>query len=168
MNISIADIATLLTITLVAVGFISWLTRRWINELIEKQVQPQLDSDSESMRLAGLVAEHSRDAALAAQQAALEARDADRYRMSKVAAFFAGIGKVLSVYPAASASLLNFGVVLAAFFGLHVTGDQLMYVVGVVTVLFGSVVHSNVTPLARPSVEPVEIVEIVNEKESNG
>ena len=52
-------------------------------------------------------------------------------------------------YPAYSAALLNTAVVLAAHFGWHVTADQLVAYVAVLNVLFGAIVHANVTPVAK-------------------
>ena len=67
--------------------------------------------------------------------------------MTKLATALAFIPHVLSAYPALSAALVNIAVVIAAYCGLHITGQELIYMVGVVTALSGAVVHSNVTPL---------------------
>lgn len=65
--------------------------------------------------------------------------------MAKIKAAFG----LLKMYPAMSAALLNVGVMLAGYLGLHITPDQLVYYIGVSMVLFGAIVHSNVKPLAK-------------------
>lgn len=59
------------------------------------------------------------------------------------------ISQVLRMYPALSAAAVNIAVTAAAYAGLHITGEQLIYVMGAVTALFGMLVHSNVTPVAK-------------------
>ena len=59
------------------------------------------------------------------------------------------IKNLLKTYPALSAALVNFGVFAAGYFGLHITADQLVAAVGVLDVLFGLIVHSNVIPVAK-------------------
>lgn len=69
--------------------------------------------------------------------------------MNKLATSLALIPHLLSTYPALSSALLNIGVSVAAYYGLNISGPDLLYMMGVVTTLFGAVVHSNVTPLAK-------------------
>lgn len=69
--------------------------------------------------------------------------------MTKLVSALASIQKLLKDYPALSAALVNVGVVLAAYFGLHITADQLVGFVAVANVLFGIIVHSNVTPVNK-------------------
>jgi len=75
--------------------------------------------------------------------------------MNKLTAAFAAVSKILATYPALSAALVNIGVIAAAYFGLPLTGAELVYLVGVVTTLLGVVVHSNVVPLVKLPVAPV-------------
>jgi hypothetical protein len=68
---------------------------------------------------------------------------------------FSAITQVLRMYPAISAAVLNAGVAVAAYAGFHITGEQLIYVISAASVLFGLLVHSNVTPVAKiKSVKP--------------
>jgi len=69
--------------------------------------------------------------------------------MNKMVAVFTGIREILVTYPALSAALVNVAVVVLSYFGLHITGPNLIYIAGVVTTLFGVIVHSNVTPIAK-------------------
>jgi hypothetical protein len=55
-------------------------------------------------------------------------------------------------YPALSAAAVNIAVVVLAYFGLAITGPELIFVVGAVTALCGVLVHRNVTPAAKPPV----------------
>ncbi|HEY5959975.1 MAG TPA: hypothetical protein VIV60_25655 [Polyangiaceae bacterium] len=65
--------------------------------------------------------------------------------------------KLLAREPALSASLLNVGVACLAYFGWHLSPEQLLAVVGVVTTLFGVIVRSNVKPLAKVE-QSVEVI----------
>jgi hypothetical protein len=67
--------------------------------------------------------------------------------LTKVASIGEMLITVLRRYPAMSAALVNFGVFVAGYFGLHITAAQLVGFVGVLDVLFGIIVHSNVVPL---------------------
>ena len=69
--------------------------------------------------------------------------------MSKGMAVIVAVKNLLKTYPAISAALINFGVFAAGYFGLHITADQLVAAVGVLDVLFGVIVHSNVIPVAK-------------------
>ena len=69
--------------------------------------------------------------------------------MATVAVTLAAIKNLLKTYPALSAALVNVGVVAAGYFGLHVTPVQLVSFAGVLDVLFGMIVHSNVIPVAK-------------------
>jgi membrane protein YdbS with pleckstrin-like domain len=83
--------------------------------------------------------------------------------MNRLAQIGPAVVNILRTYPALSAALLNIAVVCAGYFGLHVTGDQLIYVGGVVTVLFGTLVHMGVIPiakLAKASANPVAVVTV--------
>jgi len=77
------------------------------------------------------------------------ARGQDRNIVNKLVAAFATVSKILATYPAISAALVNVGVIVAAYFGLPLTGAEIVYLVSVVTTLLGVVVHSNVVPLVR-------------------
>jgi hypothetical protein len=79
--------------------------------------------------------------------------------MSKFIRVLTCVKGILKTYPALSAAVVNVGVALLSYFGLHVTGDELIYIVGLVTALLGLVVHSNVTPLARIE----KVVEVTGE-----
>jgi hypothetical protein len=59
--------------------------------------------------------------------------------------------KVLKAYPALSAALVNLGVFVLGYLGMHITASQLVVYVGVANVLLGLVVHSNVMPLVKVS-----------------
>lgn len=63
--------------------------------------------------------------------------------------FLASVKQLPATYPALSAALVNIAVIVAAYFGLPLTGAELVYLVGVVTTLFGVIVHSNVVPLIK-------------------
>src|ERR1700750_1544412 len=69
--------------------------------------------------------------------------------MAKLITMLVGIKNLLKNYPALSAALINFGVFAAGYFGLHITADQLVAAVGILDVLFGFIVHSNVIPVAK-------------------
>lgn len=69
--------------------------------------------------------------------------------MNKLTGLVVGIKDLLKTYPALSAALVNFGVFVAGYFGLHITAEQLLMYVGVADVLFGLIVHSNVIPVAK-------------------
>lgn len=69
--------------------------------------------------------------------------------VSKLAAAFEAIKTFLSHEPAILAAVLNICVAVAAYFGLHITGNQLIYVVGVATALFGALVRAGVIPLSK-------------------
>ncbi len=56
---------------------------------------------------------------------------------------------ILAKEPALSAALLNAAVGALAYFGLHVSPDQLVIIFGVVSALFGIIVRANVSPLAK-------------------
>lgn len=73
--------------------------------------------------------------------------------MNKVANVYLTVYRVLRTYPAMSAAVLNVIVALAAYFGLHMTADQLAGFFAVTSIILGMVVHSNVVPL--PKVKPV-------------
>ncbi len=62
---------------------------------------------------------------------------------------YATVRALLKQYPAASAALLNIAVAVCAFFGLAITGPQLVIVIGAVTAVLGALVHQNVTPVAK-------------------
>lgn len=64
---------------------------------------------------------------------------------------YAAVCEVLKREPAASAAVVNAAVVIAAYFGLHVTGNQLIYVVGIVAAFVGAYVRGRVTPVAEPT-----------------
>lgn len=70
-------------------------------------------------------------------------------KIRKIAASGLAVIRFLKTYPAISAALTNFGVFAAGYFGLHLTAGELVGAVGVLDVLFGLIVHSNVTPLIR-------------------
>jgi len=72
--------------------------------------------------------------------------------MKTLVSIFSVVSTILATYPAISTALVSLGVVIAAFFGMNITGDQLIYVVGVVTTLAGLLVHSNVMPMIRARV----------------
>lgn len=76
--------------------------------------------------------------------------------MTKV---LAAVHQLFATYPALSAALVNIAVIVAAYLGLPLTGAELVYLVGVVTTLFGVIVHSNVVPLAKVPVTPVAAIE---------
>ena len=59
------------------------------------------------------------------------------------------IVSVLKRYPAASAALLNVGVILVGYLGFHVTGADLVYMMTVATTLFGVIVHTLVSPVSK-------------------
>lgn len=73
--------------------------------------------------------------------------------MSKLMAVLTAFKTILKTYPAMSAALINFGVFAAGYFGLHITAEQLVAAVGVLDVLFGVIVHSNVVPLPKHEAE---------------
>jgi hypothetical protein len=72
--------------------------------------------------------------------------------MGTLVSLFSTVSTILATYPAISTTLVSLGVVVAAFFGLNITGDQLIYVVGVVMTLAGLLIHSNVMPMIRARV----------------
>jgi hypothetical protein len=63
--------------------------------------------------------------------------------------YMKNLATVLRTYPAISAALASVANVALCYFGLKITGEQLVGVVSVVTFVLGMVTHSNVTPLAR-------------------
>lgn len=69
--------------------------------------------------------------------------------MSKVIDYATKGKAFLAKYPALSAALVSFGVFLAGYFGLNVSGDTLVAFVGVLNAVFGLAVHSRVVPLAK-------------------
>ena len=77
------------------------------------------------------------------------------------------ISELLKTYPAISAALVNIAVIACAYFGLHVTGDQIVFVAGVVTALLGVLVHSHVTPTAKKPDEPKIVINTTNVPPAN-
>jgi hypothetical protein len=69
--------------------------------------------------------------------------------VSKLASALSAVQALLKAYPALSAALVNIAVVACAYFGLHVTGDQIVYLAGIVAALLGVLVHSHVTPVSK-------------------
>lgn len=69
--------------------------------------------------------------------------------MSNAVRLLSSVKYLLKTYPALSAALVNFGVFAAGYFGLHITAGQLVAAVGVLDVLFGMIVHSNVMPVSK-------------------
>jgi len=88
--------------------------------------------------------------------------------MIKLMKFLTAFKELLKTYPALSAALVNFGVFVAGYFGLHITASQLVMYVGVADVLFGLVVHSNVVPLnkvvAANKLSTLPVDKITNER----
>jgi len=82
--------------------------------------------------------------------------------MTKLASALSAIQTFLKTYPAISAALVNIAVVACAYFGLHVTGEQIVYIAGIVAALLGVLVHSHVTPTAKT--RPPSIVTSKEEK----
>src|ERR1700755_711168 len=56
---------------------------------------------------------------------------------------------IVRTNPAMTAAFVNIGVVLLSYFGLHVTGDQLIWIITLAAGLLGVVVRSNVTPVSK-------------------
>lgn len=69
--------------------------------------------------------------------------------MKKLASLAAGFVRLLRTYPAMSGALLNAAVAILAYFGFHVTADQLTAYVTVTSVILGMLVHSNVMPMNK-------------------
>lgn len=69
--------------------------------------------------------------------------------MTRLAAIGTAAMRVLKTYPALSAALINFAVFAAGYFGLHITAEGLVAVVGALDMIAGAIVHSQVTPVAK-------------------
>lgn len=85
--------------------------------------------------------------------------------MSKVVDYAVKGKAFLAKYPALSAALVSFGVFVAGYFGLNISGDTLVAVVGVLDAVFGMAVHAKVVPLAK--VEPVVPVVVKSAADPN-
>ena len=81
---------------------------------------------------------------------------------AKLVAVLAAVQTFLKTYPAISAALINIAVVACAYFGLNVTGDQIVFVAGIVAALLGVLVHSHVTPVAKKPDEPKVVINTTN------
>jgi hypothetical protein len=69
--------------------------------------------------------------------------------MNKFVTAWKALASFLASEPALTLALVNFGVVLAGHFGFHVTGDQLLYYIGIINVLVGVLTRALVTPNAH-------------------
>lgn len=70
------------------------------------------------------------------------------------------VGELLKTYPAMSAALLNVCVAIAAYFGFHLTAEQITGFFAFASIVMGMLVHSNVVPLTRVEPTPVQPVAV--------